>query len=91
MGARFGSLSQRPDGEVAVNEPGKESRSCANTLNTNQKDDTLEYLVQWKSRAHAHDKWVPEEELEKIAPKELARFKKLLLEGQVIFWHLSHL
>jgi hypothetical protein len=82
--ARFGSSSQRPDGQMAVNEPGKASGSCANITNTNLKDDSVEYLVQWKSRSHAHDKWVSEKELEKIAPKELARFKKLLHDGQVI-------
>ncbi|KAG0588696.1 hypothetical protein KC19_2G262600 [Ceratodon purpureus] len=81
LGARFGSSSQHPEG--AVNETGLVSGSCANVVNTNLKDGSVEYLVQWKSRSHAHDKWVNEKELEKLAPKELARFKKLLHEGQL--------
>lgn len=91
MRAQFECSSQRPDGEVVANEPGKTSGSCVNIANTNFKDDSLEYLVQWKSRSHAHDKWVSGKELEKVAPKELARFKKLH-EGQVMLRkHLSHL
>lgn len=88
MGARFGSSSQHSDGEVAVDESCKASGSCANVVNTNLKDDSMEYLVKWKSRSHAHDKWVSEKELEKIAPKELDRFKKLLHEGQVILLNI---
>jgi len=42
-----------------------------------------EYLVQWKSRSHAHNKWLPEAELIKLGPKELARFRKSLVQGQV--------
>lgn len=84
LDARFKSSLERSDGEVAANELGNASGSCADTVNTTLKDDGVEYLVQWKSRSHAHDKWVSEKELEKIAPKELVRFKKLLQLGQVI-------
>ncbi|CAK9235246.1 unnamed protein product [Sphagnum troendelagicum] len=46
-----------------------------------------EYLVQWKSRSHAHNKWLPEAELIKLGPKELARFRKSLVQGQVDKWN----
>lgn len=88
MGARFESSLQRPHGELAANEPGKVSGRRADIESKNLKDEGAEYLVQWKSRSHAHDKWVSEKELERIAPKELARFKKLFAEGQVKLWNI---
>lgn len=90
LDARFKSSSHRPDGEVAAHELGKASGTRAGIVNTNVKDDGVEYLVQWKSRSHAHDKWVSEKELEQIAPKELSKFKKLLQQGQVILWNIIH-
>lgn len=79
LATRFKSSSQRPDGEVASLASGKRAGLAIRSL----KDDGVEYLVQWKSCSHAHDEWVSEKELEKMAPKELARFKKLLQQGQV--------
>jgi len=83
LDARFKSSLQRPDEVVAANDLGKASGSRAGITDTNMKGDVVEYLVQWKSRSHAHDEWVSEKELKKLAPKELARFKKSLQLGQV--------
>lgn len=52
---------------------------------SNLKNSVQEYFVQWKSCSHAHNKWIAEKDIEKLAPKELARFKKMLAQGQVLF------
>ena len=35
-----------------------------------------EYLVKWTGKAHAHNEWVPESTLAKLAKRKLANFKR---------------
>lgn len=75
----LGSELSRRDGQAALL-----------SERTHIKDKGPEYLVQWRCRGHAHNTWVPEKELEKLAPKDLARYKKMLVQGQVTFWFYGY-
>ena len=35
-----------------------------------------EYLVKWTGKSHAHNEWVPESTLAKLAKRKLANFKR---------------
>ena len=35
-----------------------------------------EYLVKWTGKSHAHNEWVPEATLAKLAKRKLANFKR---------------
>jgi hypothetical protein len=86
LNTRFKRLSQGPragvEGQNLV--PGGPVVTGDVSETSNLKNNVQEYFVQWKSCSHAHNKWIPEKELEKLAPKELARFKKMLAQGQVL-------
>lgn len=87
LNTRFKRLSQGPragvEGQNQVSGGPVVMGDVSETSNV--KNSVREYFVQWKSFSHAHNKWIAERDLEKLAPKELARFKKMLAQGQVLF------
>lgn len=87
LNTRFKRLSQGPragvEGQNQVSAGPVVMGDVSET--SNLKNSVREYFVQWKSCSHAHNKWIAEQDLEKLAPKELARFKKMLAQGQVLF------
>jgi hypothetical protein len=86
----FGSERDRMDIDPDLSKVGNKTRLQLEDLHSQLEAEAVggkEYFVQWKSHSHAHNKWVPERELEQLAPKELARFKKSATQGRVIFHH----
>jgi hypothetical protein len=73
---------ERPEGSTS---PERSTSADGVLKHTLSKNSQQEYLVLWKSCSHNQGEWVSEEDLEKWAPKELACFKKLVTQGQVIF------